>query len=119
MAQFLIEIAGFSGEITSLFESTRDYCRKYLAQGQADFSVTITREDLAFEQEALRQEALEEGIKEEVIRLRDDVKSRVKKIWEKLLVTDRIFLFGSSRRRRSIMPSSVPIRKVLASVRFT
>jgi hypothetical protein len=63
MAQFLINIAGYTGQIDSLFESTRDYCRKYLAQGQADFSVTVTREDLAFEQEALRQEALEEGIK--------------------------------------------------------
>ena len=63
MAQFLIEIAGFSGEITSLFESTRDYCRKYLTEGTADFSVTVNREDLVFEQEALRQEALEEGIK--------------------------------------------------------
>ena len=63
MAQFLINIAGYTGQIDSLFESTRDYCRKYLAQGQADFSVTITREDLAFEQEDLRQEALEEGIK--------------------------------------------------------
>ena len=63
MAQFLIEIAGFAGEITSLFESTRDYCRKYLREGTADFSVIVNREDLAFEQEALRQEALEEGIK--------------------------------------------------------
>ena len=63
MAQFLICIAGYTGRINSLFESTRDYCRKYLAEGDADFSVTVTREDLAFEQEALRQEALEEGIK--------------------------------------------------------
>lgn len=63
MAQFLINIAGYTGQIDSLFESTRDYCRKYLAEGEADFSATVTREDLAFEQEALRQEALEEGIK--------------------------------------------------------
>ena len=63
MAQFLISIAGYTGQIESLFESTRDYCRKYLAEGDSDFSVTVTREDLAFEQEALRQEALEEGIK--------------------------------------------------------
>ena len=63
MAQFLMNIAGYTGQIDSLFESTRDYCRKYLAEGEADFSVTVTREDLAFEQEALRQEALEEGIK--------------------------------------------------------
>ena len=63
MAQFLMEIAGKTGQVHSLFESTRDYCRKYLAEGNPDFSVTVSREDLAFEQEALRQEALEEGIK--------------------------------------------------------
>ena len=63
MAQFLIRIAGQTAAVTSLFESTRDYCRKYLAGGEPDFSVTVAREDLAFEQEALRQEALEEGIK--------------------------------------------------------
>ena len=63
MAQFLIEIAGHRAEIASLFESTRDYCRKYLTEGDPAFSVTVSREDLAFEQEALRQEALEEGIR--------------------------------------------------------
>ena len=63
MAQFRIEIAGYTGRIDSLFESTRDYCRKYLTEGEPDFSVSVTREDLAFEQEALRQEAQEEGIK--------------------------------------------------------
>jgi len=63
MAQFLIEIAGERLAVTSLFESTRDYCKNYLCQGDADFSVTVTREDLAFEQEALRQEALEEGLR--------------------------------------------------------
>ena len=63
MAQFLMEIAGLTGQVESLFESTRDYCRKYLAEGKPDFAVPVSREDLAFEQEALRQEALEEGIK--------------------------------------------------------
>ena len=63
MAQFLMNIAGYTGQVESIFESTRDYCRKYLAEENADFSVTVTREDLTFEQEALRQEALEEGIK--------------------------------------------------------
>ena len=63
MAQFLIEIAGYTGQINSLFESTRDYCRNYLTESKPDFTVSITREDLAFEQEALRQEALEEGIR--------------------------------------------------------
>ena len=63
MAEFLMGIAGYTARITSLFESTRDYCRKYLTEEEPDFSVTVFREDLVFEQEALRQEALEEGIK--------------------------------------------------------
>ena len=63
MAQFLMEIAGCTGRITSLFDSTRDYCRSYLSDREPDFSVITSREDLTFEQEALRQEALEEGIK--------------------------------------------------------
>ena len=55
MAEFLMEIAGLTGQVESLFESTRDYCRKYLAETEPDFAVTVSREDLAFEQEALRQ----------------------------------------------------------------
>ena len=58
-----MKIAGRVGDITSLFESTRDYCKAYLTEEEADFSAVITREDLDFEQEALRQEALEEGMK--------------------------------------------------------
>ena len=58
-----MEIAGYRAAVTSLFESTRDYCGKYFAEGNADFFVTVCREDLSFEQEALRQEALEEGIR--------------------------------------------------------
>ena len=63
MAEFLMEIAGQKAAVTGLFASTKDYCRKYLSEGVPDFSVTVTREDLLFEQEALRQEALEEGMK--------------------------------------------------------
>ena len=58
-----MNIAGYTGRINSLFDSTRDYCRKYLTEEAAVFDVTVSREDLVFEQEALRQEALEEGIK--------------------------------------------------------
>ena len=58
-----MKIAGRTAEVNSLFDSTRDYCRKYLTDGVPDFSVTVSRDDLAFEQEALRQEALEEGIR--------------------------------------------------------
>ena len=79
MAQFLIEIAGFSGEITSLFESTRDYCRNYLTEDEPDFLVTVSRDDLVFEQEALRQEALEMGTAaaEELVRAVEEGKAYI------------------------------------------
>ena len=63
MAEFSIRIAGHTARISSLFGSTRDYCGKYLTEDAPQCHITVTREDLVFEQEALRQEALEEGIK--------------------------------------------------------
>ena len=66
MAEFCIEIAGRVAAVTSLFDSTRDYCRRYLTDREADFAVTVTRDDLAFEQQALLEEALEEGIRPRV-----------------------------------------------------
>ena len=63
MGEFTIQIAGFSAAVTSLFASTKDYCIRYLSQDEPQCRITVTREDLEFEQEALRQEALEEGIK--------------------------------------------------------
>ena len=63
MAEFRIRIAGKTAAVTSIFDSTKDYCRAYLTEEEPDFSVSVSREDLAFEQEALRQEAIAEGIK--------------------------------------------------------
>ena len=63
MGEFTIKIAGFSAGVTSLFASTKDYCVRYLSQEEPQCHITVTREDLEFQQEFLRQEALEEGIK--------------------------------------------------------
>lgn len=63
MGEFTIKIAGFSAGVTSLFASTKDYCVRYLSQEEPQCRITVTREDLEFQQEFLRQEALEEGIK--------------------------------------------------------
>lgn len=63
MAQFQIQIAGYTAQISSLFESTRDYCSRYPSEEEAACFLSVSREDLAFEQEALLQEALEEGIR--------------------------------------------------------
>ena len=58
-----MKIAGAVAEVHSLFESTRDYCKAYLSSEAADFVITVTAEDLAFEQDFLLREALEEGFK--------------------------------------------------------
>ena len=63
MAQFRMEIAGQVGEVISLFDSTRDYCRKYLTEEMPAFVAKVCRADLEFEQADLRREAEEEGMK--------------------------------------------------------
>ena len=63
MAQFRIEIAGAVFSVQSLFESTRDYCGRYLTDKEPDYSLAVFPEDLAFEQNALDEEAREEGMK--------------------------------------------------------
>ncbi len=66
MAEFTIQIAGKTVAVRSLFESTRDYCRAYLTEEKADFTVTVTREDLQYEQAEAYAEALREGLKPRV-----------------------------------------------------
>ena len=63
MAEFNLKIAGHVGRVHSLFDSTRDYCRNYLTEEDAEFEITVTPEDLAFEQAELLAEAKAEGMK--------------------------------------------------------
>ena len=63
MAQFCMEIAGFTAQVCSCFDSTKDYCRKYLTDKPADFSVSVTEDMLDFEQQALDLEAEQEGMR--------------------------------------------------------
>ena len=63
MAEFKMKIAGHTALVSSLFESTRDYCKDYLTDDEPEFTITVTAEDLAFEQADLLAEALAEGMK--------------------------------------------------------
>ena len=63
MAVFSMKIAGAVGEIHSLFDSTPHYFRSYLTEQTPHFSVTVTPEDLRFEQAELDREAVEEGFR--------------------------------------------------------
>lgn len=63
MAVFRIKIAGQVMEVTSRFDSTRDYCRAYLTGEEPNAFAAITPADLTFEQAVLDEEAREEGLK--------------------------------------------------------
>jgi len=60
MINFTVCLAGRAVAVNAMFESTRDYCEKYICQEEAAFSVTITPEDIAFEREkSIREDRLE------------------------------------------------------------
>lgn len=63
MADFTIEIAGYSFQIHSMFESTREYCKRYLTEKTPHLQVAAGQTDLAFEQKMLDLEAVEEGLR--------------------------------------------------------
>ena len=97
MADFVMEIAGCPGRVISLFDSTKDYCRNYLTDREPEFTVTVTPENLAFEQRELDAEALEEGMKRR--RFSDPFLERAaiqRKIAEELLKRDTLLLHGST-----------------------
>lgn len=61
--EFKLKIAGQVGAVTALFESTAQYFRAYLTEEDAHFSVTVTTDDLLFEQAELDEEARLEGFR--------------------------------------------------------
>ena len=49
-------------EICSLFDKVHDYCRAYETEAPADFTVTVTPEDIAFEKQKTESEYAYEGL---------------------------------------------------------
>ncbi len=63
MDAFSIRIAGLTAQIHPMFLSTREYCKAYLTDEEPEIVVTVTPEDLVFEQQMADMEADEEGLK--------------------------------------------------------
>lgn len=63
MTEFTIKVAGVSVGVTAMFASTRDYCRAYFTDEAPAFHVATCREDLEFEQQKAREEAVLEGFR--------------------------------------------------------
>ena len=97
MEPFQIQIAGHVVLAQPLFETTAVYFRNYLTEQPADDSVSVTEEDLAFEQRMLDIEVDEEGMKRR--RFTGPFLERAaiqRKIAEKLLKNDVFLLHGST-----------------------
>ena len=96
MTEFMIGIAGRVAAVSALFESTRDYCGKYLCGGTADFAVAIAPEDLAYEREKSAREDALEGLP--VRNFSDamlEITALQRKIAERLFDYDTLLFHGS------------------------
>ena len=59
---FKIRLADVNIEIHSIHDEVHRLCRNYLTEDEADMSVSVTQEDIAFEREMNRREAETENI---------------------------------------------------------
>lgn len=66
MGAFTCGIGGHNFAVNSLYDSTAHYCARYPATGAPEIVLTIHPHQLEAQQEALRQEALAEGLKSRV-----------------------------------------------------
>ena len=63
MEPFKIEIAGAVFSVEPIFASTREYCKRYLSEKEPVFRISVTEDDLDFEQKQLEKEAVEQHIR--------------------------------------------------------
>ena len=92
-----MEVAGLAAFVQPMFFSTREYCRPYLTQREPELFVEVTAEDLIRQQEALDQEADEEGLRRR--KFTDPFLERTviqEKIAGQLLERDTLLLHGST-----------------------
>ena len=96
MEQFVMQAAGRVVAVTALYASTRQYCKDYLCEGEPDFSVEITPEDIAVEQDFADREHALEGLP--VRKMNGQVLERTalqRKLAEKLFTYDTQLFHGS------------------------
>ena len=97
METFTMEIAGLVVCVQPLFQSTREYCRPYLADTEPDVFVQITPEDLAFEQMMLDKEAAEEGLKRRQFKEPFLERTAIQRyVADKLVARNTLLLHGST-----------------------
>ena len=92
-----MEIAGHTGRVTSLFDSTPHQFSRYLTDRVPEFSVTVREADLPFEQAELDREALEEGFRRRVFTAPFLERAAIqRKFAEYLILHDTLLVHGST-----------------------
>lgn len=97
METFKIEIAGLVTHVQPLFESTKEYCRPYLTDKDPEIYVTVSRDDLIYEQEMAEREAFEVGLK--IRKFKDPFLERAtiqRRVADALLNRETLMLHGST-----------------------
>lgn len=97
MIQFTIALADRHISISALHETTRDFCRGYLADKEPDFSLVISQADIDYEREKSEREDALEGIP--VRSFTDEYLETLavyRKIADKMLSFDTLLFHGSA-----------------------
>ncbi len=96
MADFTMKIAGHTAAVSSLFESTPQYFKPYLTDETPEFSIRVTREDIAFEQADLLEEAYRDGFKPRVFTDPFLERAAIQRAFAEFLFFHNILLFHGS-----------------------
>ena len=96
MVNFAVQIAGRIAAVSALFSSSKDYCTGYLSEGEPDFSVVITQQDIALEQEKAARTNIAEGkAVQHVSAAQLELTAIQRKIAQELFTYDTVLFHGS------------------------
>ena len=96
MAEFCMKIAGHTAKVFSLFESTPQYFRAYLSDEMPEFTITVSREQIDFEQADLLEEAHRDGFRPRVFTDPFLERAAIQRAFAEFLIDFRILLLHGS-----------------------
>ena len=82
MVHFTLALAGKTVGVTAFFESTKEYCREYLCKEKADFSVSVTLEDIQREKEFFGKNLGEISPRLHIVNAKEKIEMEIKKYME-------------------------------------
>lgn len=91
-----MKIAGHTAKVISLFESTPQYFKPYLTQDPPEFSVTVCREHICFEQADLLEEAHRDGFRPRVFTDPFLERAAIQRVFAEFLFSHDTLLFHGS-----------------------